>query len=118
MRDARLKSTGGFKLKAGRVESILPGCLKGLDQETEAQVEQLVEADWGELMRALRWMGDIDLLVRRPDLAGAAALLRGLGYSWTINWARHREATADRLRQELRQRRLRAWLKPRSGGGD
>jgi len=163
MRDLRLNSTGGFKLKAGRAESILLGCLKGPDRETRTQVGALKEADWGGLrraaarhgvspllyerlssqtsseikvpegalqalreaflmngarnallfqdlaqvltamhrdgipvvvlkgahlaelvyaQRALRRMGDIDLLVRRPDLARTAALLRQMGYSW------------------------------------
>jgi hypothetical protein len=163
MRDLRLNSTGGFRLKAGRAETLLLGCLKGLDAETRAQVGQLDKAGWGELrraaakhgvspllyerlssqasselkvpegmlqelrevflmngarnellfqdlarvlramhgegipvvalkgshlaelvyaQRALRRIGDIDLLVRRPDLARTAALLRRMGYGW------------------------------------
>lgn len=156
-------SSAGFKLKAGRAESLLAGCLRGPDAETRAELGQLAEAGWGALLRAaarhgvspllyerlsspagsetkapagvvaalreaflmngarnellfqdlarvlralrgdglgvvvlkgghlaelvyaqraLRKMADIDLLVRRGDLARAAARLSELGYSW------------------------------------
>jgi hypothetical protein len=48
---------------------------------------------------ALRPMGDIDILVRRPDLLRTAASLREMGYSW------------DAEAPEYRQEGLEAWLR-------
>jgi hypothetical protein len=60
-------------LTALRQDGIPVVVLKG------AHLAELVYAQ-----RALRRMGDIDLLVRRPDLARTAGLLRQMGYSWEI----------------------------------
>ena len=58
-------------LRAVHREGIPVVALKG------AHLAELVYAQ-----RALRPIGDIDLLVRKPDLARTAALLRQMGYAW------------------------------------
>jgi hypothetical protein len=95
MRDLRLNSTGGFKLKAGRAESILLGCLKGLDQETRAQLGRLEEADWGELVRAAAKHGVSPLLYERlssqasSETKAPECILQALREAFLMNGARN-----------------------------